>query len=205
MKVSIFLFLTLLLFSCTDNRYNESEFQAIQDIANDYLRIKDLNQNRIKPGPPIEDDEIQIIHDTIKKQDTYKIFVSDVLLPISQVKEDYRWIFDIIYKNENPHLDSITNSIVDSKNFKKLKYRKFNKSRLEFTKPYRQLVDHKKEIGKDEEYVIISFSRICFSANYKYGLVVIDYEHGWPNGSGFAFNRPYLIEKKNNEWKVIDE
>ena len=198
MRVSIFIFLTLLLFSCTDNRYNKLEFQAIQDIANDYLRIKDLNQSLIKPGS-------QIAPDTIKKQDNYKVFISDALLPISQAKENNRWMFDIIYENENPHLDSIANSIVDSKNFKKLKYRKFNKSRLEFANPYRQFVEHKNEIGKDEEYVIISFSRICFSADDKYGLVVIDYEHGWPDGTGGGFNRPYLIEKKNNEWKVIDK
>ncbi|MBU3822514.1 hypothetical protein KO566_10605 [Flavobacteriaceae bacterium XHP0103] len=198
MRVSIFIFLTLLLFSCTDNRYNKLEFKAIQDISNDYLRIKDLNQSLIKPGS-------QIAPDTIKKQNNYKVFISDALLPISQAKENNRLMFDIIFKNENPHLDSIANSIVDSKNFKRLKYRKFNKSRLEFANPYRQFVEHKSEIGKDEEYVIISFSRICFSADDKYGLVVIDYEHVWPNGTGVGFNRPYLIEKKNNEWKVINE
>ncbi len=203
MRNSILLFLILLLFGCTDNRYDKLEFQAIQDIANDYLKIKDLNQRRIKPPPPIENDDIQFTADTIEKQDTYKVFVSDALLPISQVKEDNQWMFDGIY--ENPILDSIANSIIYSKNFKKLKYREFNKSRLKFVKPYRQFVDRKKEVRNNEEYIILSFSRVCFSADYKYGLVVIDYEHGWPNGTGGGFNRPYLIEKKNNEWKVIDE
>lgn len=205
MRITIFIFLFLLLVGSHDNRNEKMELQAILDIADDCLKIERLKQNQIITPPPPENDDIQIDLDSAikEKQEIFKVFISDALLPISQVKEDNQSMFDKIY--EDPFLDSIFNSIVVSKNFKRLKYREFEKSKLKLFKPYQQFSDRRKEVQNNEEYIILSFSRICFSQDYRYGVVVIDYQNGWPNCTGGGFHRPYLIEKKNNEWKIIEE
>lgn len=204
MKNFILLLALLIFTNCTNKQYNEIEDSAIKDIANHYLTLKHLSNRRIKPPPlPSEDNNEKYVAIEEEKQGVYKVFISDALLPISQIKEDNHWMFDELYNT--PSLDSLFESLENSKVFNQLDYREFDKTQIKFIEPYQQFTDRKNEIGKDEEYLIFSFSRICFSSDYKFGLVVIDYSFGWPNGTGGGFNRPYLIEKINNEWKVIDE
>lgn len=198
------LLLTLIIFGCTDNRYNKIEVAAIQDISNDYIKIKHRRKwPKPPPPPPTDNDEIQIDFKISEEQDVYKVFLSDALLPISQLKEDNEWMFDKLY--ETPIFDSLFNSITNSERFEKLGYREFEKKNVTFNEPYQQFVDRKKEVGQDEEYLIIGFSRICFNKDFTLGLVVIDYKYGWPNGTGGGFHRPYLIKVENDRWKVIDE
>ena len=203
MRTTYLLLLIFILFGCTDNRYHKIEVAAIQDISNDYIKIKHRRKWPKPPPPPTENDEIQIDFETSLEQDEYKVFLSDALIPISQVKEDNQWMFDKLY--ETPKLDSIFNSIIISERFGKLGYREYEKRNVIFNKPYQQFTDRKKEVGHDEEYLIIGFSRICFNKDYTFGLVVIDYKYGWPNGTGGGFHRPYLIKMENDKWKVIDE
>ncbi|WP_075603794.1 hypothetical protein [Saccharicrinis aurantiacus] len=203
MRITYLLLLTLILFGCTDNRYLKIEVAAIQDISNDYIKIKH-RRKWLKPPPPSTDnDEIQIDFETSEDQDEYKVFLSDALIPISQVKEDNQWMFDKLY--ETPKFDSIFNSITNSERFGKLGYKEYEKKNVTFNEPYQQFVDRKKEVGQYEEYLILGFSRVCFNEDYTYGLVVIDYKYGWPNGTGGGFHRPYLIKIENDKWKVIEE
>jgi len=204
MKNSILTLYLIILASCSNSQYNKIEIKAIQDISNNYLTIKHLSKNRIKPPPPPTKENIEIYSEIEEKeQSVYKVYISDALLPISQLKEDNQWMFDMLYND--PSLDSLFESLENSKAFNQLEYREFDKTEIEFIEPYQQFTDRKNEIGKDEEYLIFKFSRICFSSDYKFGLVVIDYNFGWYNGTGGGFNRPYLIKKVNNKWKVIDE
>ena len=204
MKIILLLFSILILTDCSNRDYIQIEDKAIQDITNDYLKSNHLRKNRLKPPPPPSEDNIQIDFDIKEeKQDVYKVYVSDALLPISQIKEDNQRMFNEMYKT--PKLDSLFNSLMLTNEFDNLAYREFDKKRMIFLKPYQQFTDHKNEIGKEEEYLIFSFSRISFSADYKFGLVVINYRFGWPNGNGGGSHRPYLIENVNNEWKLIAE
>jgi|GEM_PF-2896362 len=204
MRIIFLIFTILILTGCINRNYTNVEDRAIQDITNDYLKIKHLSKNRLKRPPAPTEDNIKVEFGIkMEKQDVYKVFISDALLPISQVKEDNQWMFNKMYKS--PSLDSLFKSLMLTSEFDGLKYREFDKEQIKLKQPYQQFTDRKNEIGTDEEYLIFSFSRISFSADYKYGLVVLNYSFGWTNGTGGGFHRPYLIENVNNEWKVIEE
>lgn len=196
----ILIFTLILLVSCNNLEYQNQEFNAIEDIANDYLKQKHFKKVTRKPPPP---GDIMFEEESYVDTTDLKVFVSDALLPIDQVKEDNYWMFDELYSNKE--LDSLFNELQKEERFAKLKYREFIKTDLNIKKPYKQIFNIKKEVVTDEEYVIFSFSRILFDSDFKKGIVVIDFNYGSEYGIMGGFHRPYLIKKLNDKWTFVDE
>ena len=133
MKLYILLFSGILLFGC--NCYKNEEFKAIEDITNDYLFRNNLNEilNPPPPPPPPPDCLVRVYNEAkIPNIDSLdlKVYISDALLPISQIKEDNEWMFT---GNNYSIADSLLyQKILNSRMFRKLGYREFNKHKLSF-------------------------------------------------------------------------
>jgi hypothetical protein len=211
LNLIILCFLYLVTLSCT-RRYEAEEFKAYQDITNKYLAVHDLHDLLYpppEPGPqdftnsrnivPVKVDSLKLI-DSLK----IKVFISDALLPISQIKEDDDWMFkdSIVYKVH----DSIFLSIMNTDRFKRLKYRELNKNELVLNKPYYQIFNPRKEIGTDEKYLLFNFSRICFNHDFTFGLVLIEFQRGTDSYYGIGQLKVFLIRKnQKNIWEIIED
>ena len=194
-KIFVLLMFTILLTSCKDD-YEQEELKAIEDVANDYLKTNDLLLNPTK----FFDDQI-IVRPNIDTLDI-KVYFSDALLPISQVKEDNEWMFtDNNFKKAS---DSITFfSILNSQKFKDLKFREFAKSKLKLERPYTQFKLSQTKFTADEEYRVLNFSRVCFDDKRENGIVVIEYLVGYESGTSSGYHNSLLIKKKNGKWTYV--
>ncbi len=194
-KIFVLLMFTILLTSCKDD-YEQEELKAIEDVANDYLKTNDLLLNPKK----FFDDQV-IAKPNIDSLDI-KVYFSDALLPISQVKEDNEWMFtDNDFKKVS---DSITFfSILNSQTFKDLKFREFEKSKLKLERPYTQFKSSQTKFTADEEYRVLNFSRVCFDDKRENGIVVIEYLVGFESGTSSGYHNSLLIKKKNGKWTYV--
>ena len=194
-KIFVLLMFTILLTSCKDD-YEQEELKAIEDVANDYLKTNDLLLNPTK----FFDDQV-IAKPNIDSLDI-KVYFSDALLPISQVKEDNEWMFtDNDFKKAS---DSITFfSILNSQTFKDLKFREFEKSKLKLERPYTQFKSSQTKFTADEEYRVLNFSRVCFDDKRENGVVVIEYLVGFESGTSSGYHNSLLIKKKNGKWTYV--
>ncbi|CAD0009750.1 hypothetical protein [Flavobacterium salmonis] len=194
-KIFVLFMFTILLTSCKDD-YEQEELKAIEDVANDYLKTNDLLLNPTK----FFDDQI-IVRPNIDNLDI-KVYFSDDLLPISQVKEDNEWMFtDNNFKKAS---DSITFfSILNSQKFKDLKFREFAKSKLKLERPYTQFKSSQTKFTADEEYRVLNFSRVCFDDKRENGIVVIEYLVGYESGTSSGYHNSLLIKKKNGKWTYV--
>jgi|TARA_B110000908_G_C10022210_1_gene343401 hypothetical protein len=189
------------LVSC-DNNYEKEEFKAIEDITNNYLLKNHLNKMMEKPQIPSEN-EIEEVYERPFNVDTLdlKVYLSDALLPISQIKEDNEWMFDDNYFGTKD--STIFHSIVNSREFKNLKYREFDKNKIQFIKPYRQFEKSNEKLKENEEYSLLSFSRVCFDEKKENGIVVIEYRQGSKGWTSYGNHMAFLIKKTNEKWEYI--
>ena len=149
MKRIILTFFLISLISCNNN-YEKEEFKALEDITNNYLLKNHLNKMREK-SQIFSENEIEEIYEKPLNIDTLdlKVYLSDALLPISQVKEDNEWMFDDNYFGTKD--STIFHSIVNSRDFENLKYREFEKSKIQFIKPYRQFEKSNEKLKENED------------------------------------------------------
>jgi hypothetical protein len=201
MKRIILTLFIISLVSC-DNNYEKEEFKAIEDITNNYLFKNHLNKMIEKPQI-FSENEIEEFYEKPLNVDTLdlKVYLSDALLPISQVKEDNEWMFDDNYFGTKD--STIFHSIVNSRDFKNLKYREFEKSKIQFIKPYRQFEKSNEKLKENEEYSLLSFSRICFDEKRENGIVVIEYGQGSKGYTSYGNHMAFLIKKINEKWEYI--
>jgi hypothetical protein len=193
MKRTIQILTLFFIISCNNN-YDKEELNVIKDIANEFLVKKHLNKVLKSPFEEIYERPLYV--DTLD----LKVYLSDALLPISQIKEDNEWMF------ENNHFEKkdsiIFYSLINSKKFKDLKYREFEKNKIKFEKPYRQFEKSKEKIKENEEYSLLNFSRICLDEKEENGLVVIEYKNGKKGMTIYGSHMVYLISKNNNKWEL---
>jgi hypothetical protein len=185
-----------MLCGCKDNS-DKDELAAITDITNDYLErnvLKEILEPRdIFTDKPITKPNIDSLD--------LKVYISDALLPIAQVKQDNQWMFkDNYHETED---STIFYEIVNSEQFRKLTYREFDKKEIRLIKPFRQFEKSQEKITADESYSILNFSRICFDSKKENGVVVIEYLQGFTSGSMNGYHMALLIKKKNNKWTYI--
>lgn len=189
--------LTLFFIIGCNNNYEKEELNVIKDIANEFLVKNHLNKVLKDPFEEIYERPLYV--DTLD----LKVYLSDALLPISQIKEDNEWMF------ENKSLEKkdsiIFYSLIKSKKFQNLKYREFEKNKVQFEKPYRQFEKSKEKLKENEEYSLINFSRVCLDEKEENGIVVIEYRNGKKGFTIYGSHRVYLIRKKNSKWKYILE
>jgi hypothetical protein len=194
-KIFVLLMFTILLTSCKDD-YEQEELKAIEDVANDYLKTNDLLLNPTK----FFDDQV-IAKPNIDSLDI-KVYFSDALLPISQVKEDNEWMFtDNDFKKASDSISFF--SILNSQTFKDLKFREFEKSKLKLKRPYTQFKSSQTKFTADEEYRVLNFSRVCFDDKRENGIVVIEYLVGFESGTSSGYHNSLLIKKKNGKWTYV--
>ena len=153
-------------------------------------------------NPPKFRDEDIVIKPNIDTMNI-KVYISDALMPISQIKEDNEWMF----KDNNFSIgDSIKfYEIRNSQMFGKLKYAEIDKSKIKLIKPYEQFRKSQIKVYADEEYKILKFSRVCFDQKKENGIVVIEYLVGFESGMSSGYNGALLIKKINNEWKFVEK
>ena len=199
-KIQILFIFIICLQSCNRNsEYEAEELKALEEVSSDFLFKKDFN---IRMNPP----ELIVkgkITETIADSSAIRVFISDALLPINQEKEDNLWMFK---DNNFSKTDSIMfYQISNSKKFKELGYREFDKQKINLKKPYIQ--SEYSEIKKyaDKPYKILKFSRICFDINKENGIVVIEMLEGSEYGTMNGYNGAILIKKKNNRWHYVQK
>jgi len=196
MRVFAFLLL-IFLFGCKN--YNSEEFNAIQDFTNEYLLTKHLPEILdLIPPPPPGVMALQKSKPNIDSLD-FKVYISDALLPIAQIKKDNRNLFNKTLKSTKS--DNVFKAITKSHRFTNLGYREIEKSKIHLTKPYREIFDIQSEIKENDEYVEFYFSRVCFDTDYNYGLIFVNY-NVFRNGMGTGQIGIYLIHKVNSKWKI---
>lgn len=195
-KILIIIIVVGLLFAtCTNGSYEIEEVLAIQDIANDFLQ-----RNLLTEEIMVLDGEVIKITPFVDSLNS-RVYFSDALLPISQVKEDNEWMFNNDYLGTPD--SAIFYSIVNSKRFNKLTYREFDKSKIELVKPLMQFNKSQAKIKTDEEYTIFQFSRVCFDNKRENGILVIHYLRGFENGAMNGYHMALLIKKDNGKWAYI--
>ena len=203
MKILLLLLMILVFTNCS-NTYENEELLAIQDVMNEYLVSQDLNDN-LNPPPPPPPFDVKNDRPVIKKINidslNLKVYVSSGLIPISQIKEDDSWLFTVSLQNK--FYDSIYNSIIGSKKFNELGFKKINKKQIKFVKPYYQIFDKENEVGKNENYVMFKLSRVCFNSKHSYGVIFMEFERGTDSYYGTGELKVFLIQKQNNKWKLI--
>jgi hypothetical protein len=199
-KIQILFILITCLQSCNRNtEYEAEELKALEEISSDFLFKEDFNK-RMNPPPIVLNGKIT---ETIADSSAIRVFVSDALLPINQEKEDNLWMFK---DNNFSKTDSINfYQISNSKKFKELDYREFDKQKINLKKPYIQA--QYSEINKyaDKPFKILKFSRICFDLNKKNGVVVIEMLEGSEYGTMNGYNGAILIKKENNRWHYVQK
>jgi hypothetical protein len=196
LKKITLLILASVIIGCNAS-YQEEEFNAIQDVLNEYLEREYLNKT-LYPNRNFPDNSVERIDiDTLD----LKVYLSDALMPVSQIREDEAGMFQYL------HMDSenskLFNEILNSELFNKLSYREVKKENFKLIKPYRQVDDSQVLLEEGEKYNILRFSRICFDKNKENGIVVID-EHIGQNGMKIqGYYMPLLIKKVGNKWTYI--
>lgn len=191
------LILVCLTFIRCDNSYEIAEDKAIQDFANDYLQKNHLN-DILNPILLMGEKSPRVINlDSLD----LKVYISDALIPISQIKKDNEWMFNDNYFGTKD--SAIFYQIVKSSQFAELEYRVFDKAQLKLVKPYRQFEKSKEKIPADEKYIILYFSRICFDKNKENGVVVIDYRTAHEGSSAYGYNMALLIKKIGDKWTYV--
>ena len=190
-------FIIVFFFVSCSNSYETEEFKAIEDISNDYLSRNDLSKIL---NPPSLGDSAKPKTINIDSLDL-KVYFSDALMPISQVKEDDEWMF--VDNNFSESDSLIFYNIANSGKFKELSYKEFDKTKLKFVRPYRQYEKFPLKLKEDEEYAILKFSRVCFDDKKENGIVVLNYSKGFESGSMSGFQGALLIKKRDNKWIYI--
>lgn len=198
MKKTLTLLILIAILGC-EKSYEKEEFIAVQDVLNDYLKREYLDNilfpNRMFPEKDIEPIDTNNI--------VLKIYISDALNPIEQIREDNYWMFENNYpESEN---NEIFNSILKSEKFKNLSYREIEKNDLELIKPYKQVKSSKIILKEKEKYNLLQFSRICFDSSLKNGIVVIDEHIGQKGMKIQGYHKAFLIKKIKGKWKYIKE
>jgi len=172
---------------------------AIQDVLNEYLKREYLDKNsypyRHFPKNLVEEIDI----DTLD----VKVYISDALIPISQIREDEGWMFDYIHFDQVNR--KIFKEILSSEEFNKLEYREINKEDFKLNKPYQQVQKSQVLLEEEERYSILKFSRICFDKNKMNGIIVIDESLGKKGMNIQGYYRPLLIKKVDNQWTYLSD
>ncbi|TCN50016.1 hypothetical protein D0809_24020 [Flavobacterium circumlabens] len=179
MKNIILIIFSFVFLNCGRN-YEIEEDKAINDIVNDYL--KNSRESNINVGEK-------------------NVFISDALIPISQIKEDDELMF--INNSFKPSDSIIFYQIVNSNTFKNLKYREFNKGNLQLDKPYKQSKKSDLKVTDENVLKIIKLSRICFDDNMENGVAVIEYMVGNEYTTENGYNGALLLKKVNNKWTYV--
>jgi len=182
----------LFFVTCSSKNYENEELIAIQDIANIFL------QETLIPEELVYISEDSILIFPFSDSLNSRVFFSDGLFPISQVKKDYGWMFK--ESNLGTVDSALFYSIVNSKRFNELKFRNFDKTKIELLKPFKQFDRTQERIITGERYSIFNFSRICFDTKREIGVVVLGYTKGYENGTATGFRGPLLIKKQNGKW-----
>ena len=196
MKRTLQLIILFFIIAC-NNDYEKEELNVVNDIANEFLVKNHLNKVLKDPFEEIYERPLYV--DTLD----LKIYLSDALLPISQIKEDNEWMFE--NKGFEKEDSIIFYNLINSKKFKSLQYCEFEKNKVQFKKPYRQFEKSKEKLKENEEYSILNFSRVCLDEKKENGIVVIEYRNGKKGFTIYGSHRAYLIRKKNNKWEYILE
>ena len=200
MKKSLLIFNLLFIVSCS-NSYENEELRAIEGFASDFMVKNHLN--KVLKQPFSSENEIEEFYERPLYVDTLnlKVYLSDTLLRISQVKEDNEWMFDnnIFEKKDS----AIFYSLINSKKFKNLKYREFEKNKIQFKKPYRQFEKSKEKLKENEEYSLLSFSRVCLDDKRENGIVVLEYRNGNRGFTIYGSHRVYLLKKIDEKWEYV--
>lgn len=193
MRIITLIFIIVTFFSC-QKAYEKEEVKAIEEITNDYLKKNHLDKYYLNPKDFFGKPTTKASIDTLD----FKLYLSDALMPISQIREDNKWMFK---NNDFNKSDSIIfYGIMDSKKFKELEYREYDKSKIKLIKPYKQFNE---DIKPNDDYSKILFSRVCFDEKMENGIVVIDYLIGNESGYTNGYNMALLIKKKNNKWSYV--
>jgi hypothetical protein len=195
-KLLNIILITLILCGCNDN-YDKDELDAITDITNDYLE-RNILQETLTPHDLFSDKPLA--KPNIDSLDL-KVYISDALIPIAQIKEDNEWMFNDNYFGTSD--SAIFYGIVNSEKFRQLGYKEFDKQKVTLIKPFRQFGKSQEKIIADEVYTILNFSRVCFDNNKENGVVVIEYLQGLESGTRNGYHMALLIKKKNNKWTYI--
>ena len=192
-KLLLIIFTLSFLTNCQSiDQYEQEESRALEDFANDFL----THYPKLAPSGPNYDSSTDTMNDH-----KMKVYISDALLPIAQIKEDNEWMFDDNYfGTEN---SSIFREIVTSRKFDELEYREFDKEKIKLLQPFKQMPNSNTELKSGEQYSIISFSRVCFDEPKENGIVVIDYRIGSNVGTMGGYNMALLIKKENGKWRYI--
>jgi hypothetical protein len=194
MKKIIILLISLTIFGCK-NSYEKEEFNAIQSILNNYLKLEYLENKPFAENDNIKSDKVY--------NTKIKVYISDALIPISQIKEDEYWMFTNNFRfaeNKNAF-----NEIINSTKFKKLRYREIKKKQIELINPYEQSENSRVDLKNEEKYNILSFSRVCFDYQMENGIVVINESIGRKGGKIQGNHKVLLIKKVNGKWVYIKE
>jgi hypothetical protein len=195
-KILNIILISIMLYSCNDNSEKE-ELEAITDITNDYLE-RNILKEMLEPRDILSDQPLA--KPNIDSFDL-KVYISDALLPIAQVKQDNEWMFNDNYFGTPD--SAIFYGIVNSEEFKKLKYREIDKKEIRLIKPFIQFEKSQEKITADESYTILNFSRVCFDSKKENGVVVIEYLQGFTSGSMSGYHMALLIKKNGNKWTYI--
>jgi hypothetical protein len=194
MKKIIILLISLTIFGCK-NSYEKEEFNAIQSILNNYLKLEYLENKPFAENDNIKSDKVY--------NTKIKVYISDALIPISQIKEDEYWMFTNNFRfaeNKNAF-----NEIINSTKFKKLRYREIKKKQIELINPYEQSENSRVVLKNEEKYNILSFSRVCFDYQMENGIVVINESIGRKGGKIQGNHKVLLIKKVDGKWVYIKE
>lgn len=192
-------FITAFFFISCSKSYEVEESKAIEDISNEYLSRNDLSKIMNPPSFEGSPDSKKI---NINSLDL-RVYISDALMPISQVKEDDEWMF--VDNNFNSSDSIIFYNLVNSEKFKELSYKEFDKTKLKLSRPYSQYQKYPMKLREDEEYTILKFSRVCFDDKRQNGIVVINYSKGFESGSMSGFQGALLIKKINDKWTYVSK
>ncbi|WP_296618864.1 hypothetical protein [Marivirga sp.] len=198
MKKLSSLFFILLIIACDSSKsYNSEEEKAIEGVINSFITHYIEKKNRIPRHSKIDSALMQRGF----KPEEIKVYISDALLPISQIFEDNKWMNSKVYQNEG--LNAQFSDLYNSKTFYQLEYREFTKGKINLNTPLKQCYNCTDKITADEQYSMISFSRICFNEEKNMGLVVIHYGVGFEASSMSGHHGPFLIKKQNDSWSII--
>ncbi|WKN31346.1 hypothetical protein PZB74_20560 [Porifericola rhodea] len=192
--IYVITFIFLLCTSC-NKKYESLEEQVINDALNAFLLKYQIDFTNVPPPESINVLKSKVAKDTAN----LGVYVSDALLPIAQFKEDNKWMFSEELSN-NPKFKEIVNS----RKFEELSYREFNKERLNIIDPYVQLPESNNRIRSDKQYSIFSFSRVCFDEGMENAVLVIHYERGFETGSMSGYYGALLIEKRGENWEIVE-
>ncbi|GAB4029733.1 hypothetical protein [Spirosoma jeollabukense] len=203
MRISILFFASIVsvCLGCTpfteQEKYQDEEFNAIESVVNDYLKIYRLPELLDQRNYPILPLLPKPSIDTIDA----KVYLSDALMSLAQTKEedestyhpDKANSFDIVYKN-----------LMASSTFSELGYREFDKKEIILQKPFRQIFRPNRDVKEEEQYSELRLSRICFDDNLNRGMLYLYFSQG-NSGAATSHSTLLLIEKKIDKWVIVDE